>query len=164
MPVKIHIAIAVFLYVFDALVFSQGILGLFSVLYALAVLLPLWLAARGDDRELAERRGTLALTYGILGIAVLGTVLFNNRLATRRAERVIAACQRYKVDNKVYPETLEELVPKYLPSVPKAKLAFMYSDFFYSASPDHHRLTWTVFPPFGRRWYAMEGGIQGRLD
>jgi hypothetical protein len=89
----------------------------------------------------------------------LGVVLANNvvqvRIAEMNAERIVSACEAFRVSCGEYPTSLDELVPRYLPSVPRAKYCLAFGNFFYS-SGRRPRLVWCVTPPFHRRIYDFE--------
>lgn len=55
-------------------------------------------------------------------------------LAKSRSAKAAIACERYRIDNGQWPETLDELVPKYLPQVPSDPYSrdgkpLLYADF-----------------------------------
>jgi hypothetical protein len=162
---KGHLIAALILCGLDALVAGQGVVSLLIGLFAAAVLFPLWLRAQLDrDREAAARRAGLAAIYGLCALAAVCWVALNNRMADRRAHAVVKACLDFKAKRGAWPERLEELAPEFLPSVPRAKYTAAYGRFQYHASPERHRLLWTVFPPFGRRWVLLEEGRTGIVD
>lgn len=160
----VHLLAASLLFLLDAWVYGQGLLSLLVLLFTFAVLLPLWLSARGDDEELARRRGLRALFYGVGAVCALIATMASSRGTERRAAEVVSACRMHKAKEGVFPERLSDLVPAYLPEVPKARKTLFYGEFLYSAAPGSHRLAWTVLPPFGRRWVRLEDGQTGILD
>ena len=89
-----------------------------------------------------------------------------NRLADRRAVVIGNACLAYRAKYHLYPAKLEDLVPEFLPSVPRAKWngeSFKYSTWLLD--PDHEpMLYYAAVPPFGRRFYHMKSGAWGYLD
>jgi len=148
---------AVMVFVTDAFFLNQGVLALVTVVGALLVLLPMaWWAYRCEETALAKLRTWRAGLFLAAGTAVLLANGLNNGLAQRRAKVIVEACERFKDSRLHYPERLQELVPDFLPQVPKAKLALMYSDFRYRPSAGRHVLSWVVFPPYGRRFYNFE--------
>jgi hypothetical protein len=98
-----------------------------------------------------------------MGLSV-GLVAGNNRLAEARARALVEVVERYRADHGEYPEDLEQLVPDYLPAIPRAKQALMFADFQYWTYEGEHTLMWTVLPPFGRRLYRFEDRQWGGLD
>jgi hypothetical protein len=89
----------------------------------------------------------VAANYGVQG----GIVSAN-------ADRLIQACERYREANGAYPERLDNLVPRYLNSIPRAKYRCLSSQFSYYASSQRHTLSWCELPPFGRSVYIFETG------
>jgi hypothetical protein len=143
--------------------------GLFSLLIALVGLLLFatgaLLSLNRGDRPLARSRGLRAATYLILGVATYATMQFHLATGTRHAASVIAACEAYKTRHGVFPTTLQQLVPEFLPAVPPAKYTIAYGDFTYWASSDKaHTLMYVTMAPFGRRLYHFEQGIWSQLD
>jgi hypothetical protein len=53
---------------------------------------------------------------------------------TRRGQPLIDAIESYRTDNGAYPESLDQLVPEYLESIPDTGLA-MYPEFEYECYP-----------------------------
>jgi len=108
----------------------------------------------------------------LLRIAVppltLGLVLANDtlqrRIADANAAQVIAACEEFRVDNGELPETLDELVPRYMGSVPRAKYCLCFGEFLYWSFDGGGMLVWYVVPPYGRRIYDFEEGRWRYLD
>ncbi|MCX7424759.1 MAG: hypothetical protein NTW96_03900 [Planctomycetia bacterium] len=100
----------------------------------------------------------------ILRIAVpaltLGLVLANNavqlRVAEANAARIVAACEEFHAANGTFPKTLDELVPRYMPSIPRAKYCLDYGEFLYLNLDGHPLLVWCVVPPFNRRIYDFD--------
>jgi hypothetical protein len=104
----------------------------------------------------------VAFFAGLARPLLLGNARENRRVRSE-AERIIEAVRVYRLDHGVYPESLEQLIPRYLSRLPRAK----YSEpmgFTYVASSDRHVLGWTQMPPFGRPFYAFEEDRWGYLD
>lgn len=107
----------------------------------------------------------------VLRIAVpaltLGVVLANNavqlRIAEANAARVVAACKEYQTANGQFPKTLDELVPRYLPSLPRAKYC-LTGEFLYMNYHNHPLLVWYVVPVVGRNVYDFEKARWSYLD
>jgi hypothetical protein len=113
---------------------AQGITTIFAAPIAALVMLVLSTrsALRRQGRHALEFLGAAAVWLAA-GVAVVSFVLYNHTLARTRAEQVIAACRHYEADNGRLPASLEELVPRYLAVIPRAKCtafnyAFEYSD------------------------------------
>lgn len=147
-------ALAAALFAFDGLVAGQGLLSALTLGAVGAVGLPRLYLAR-DDEDLFVLRAKRILLFALAAAAALLCVRANTRLAARRAEEVIAACESYRAANERYPERLSDLVPRFLPAIPKAKRTLLHGDFFYRAGGEHV-LGWTTMPPFGRRYFVLE--------
>ena len=154
------IVIAVCLYLFDGLVVGEGFIGVFVFVVAfLAGSIRILLATRSKDRTLVRFHAARVGVYFLMAVAIAGTIYVNNRIARHRAEQVIAACRQYKSKNHRLPERLEELVPEFLPSVPRAKYTLWYSDFRYFESSERtHYLFYSAFPPLSQATYSFEDG------
>lgn len=119
------------------------------------------LAARRGETGLAVLRGLRAVFFvAAAGLAVAG-VRINNDIAQGRAERIVFACGRFNQAKGRFPQDLQELVPEFLPAVPRAKPVALFSDFRYDAVAGRHRLSWRVFPPKGWRFVFVEDGSGG---
>jgi len=101
-----------------------------------------------------------ALTLGL----VLGNAALQSRIAGANAERIIGACEQFRDANGRYPGQIEELVPRYLGSVPRAKYSLAFGEFKYWSLEGKHRLMWVAIPPFARRIYDFERRKWGSLD
>lgn len=126
-----------------------------------ALFCPIWILI-SLGRLLAGRQGLGLATARILipivtGLMVAANYSLQKRIATANATRLIQACERYQQAMGDYPERLNDLVPRYLHSVPTAKYCIFYSAFGYCGSPPH-MLFWWDCPPFGRRTYTFDTG------
>jgi len=166
------------LFLLDGLVVGLGAFTMLAVVLAIPLQLgfSIW---RAFKRDRAQSLAHLAAAGIYVASAVLvgGYIAANTRLAAKRALEVIAACRRYEATHGRLPDSLIELVPNTLPSVPRAKYMVMYGDFQYSVvrSPAFpgdttpreaplHVLRYTVVPPFGRRIYSFESDSWSYLD
>lgn len=75
----------------------------------------------------------VAATYMFVFAAIMWWINLNWKLAERHAEPVIGACESYRTKKRIYPESLEALVPEFLPAVPQAGLTHASRRFGYSA-------------------------------
>jgi hypothetical protein len=143
--------------------------GLFSIAVAAGGLIvltvgALWSLTRGM-RPLALSRGLRASAYLLLGVAAFAATRFHLATAEHHSADVIAACRAYQVRHGALPSTLQQLVPEFLPAVPRAKYTLAYGTFTYSASSEkEHTLMYVALPPFGRRFYHFEQGVWTQLD
>jgi len=130
-----------------------------------------WIVA---DRQLrVERRASLQRVLSVWALISLSlmSVRVDNWLARGRAEIVIAAVERFRQEHGRFPEDLDELVPTYLPAIPRAKPFTLghFGEFWYMGAPADHPelepfLTYTDVPPFGRVDYGFRSRRFGRLD
>ena len=103
-------------------------------------------------------------TLGLFRIAVpaltLGLVLANNavqyKIAEANAARIVAACENFELANGKFPQALDDLVPRYVQSIPRAKYCLAFGEFRYWNLDGRHSLVWYAVPPFGRRIYDFE--------
>jgi len=91
-------------------------------------------------------------------------IVANNALAARRADALVAALHRYEARHQRLPDSLQALVPEFIPAVPRAKYTLMFGDFLYYASERQHVLMWVMIPPFGRQLYDFERRRWRTLD
>ncbi len=104
------------------------------------------------------------------GALTLAAVLLPHRAASDRARKnadvLIAACQAFQAKHGRLPAALEELVPGFLPELPRAKFDGPHFGFTYDvdAAATRHVLGWTEVLPFGRPYYVFEEDRWGYLD
>ncbi len=80
-----------------------------------------------------------------------------NLEARSRADRVITALHGYREAHGTYPSRLAELVPEFLPAVPRAKDIAMNGEFMYVWSErEGGFLMYVAMPPFGRPFYDLQ--------
>jgi hypothetical protein len=153
--------------VLDAGVLNQGGLALLVLLWMLLVRLPLSFTRR--FQKVRRRRLQSVAVYILAAALVFAANHLNNRIAHRRAERLIIAVEAFKETRGTYPNRLDELVPRFIDRVPAAKYcAGPFGRFMYIHYPrhtgDHPILCYTALPPFGLRTYSFEEGRWGYLD
>ena len=96
---------------------------------------------------------------------VLGNNALQSKIAEANADRIIKACEEFRTANGKHPSKLEELVPEYLKSVPRAKYCLWFGDFSYwNTEGTHAMLMWCEIPPFGRNVYNFQKRRWGYLD
>jgi hypothetical protein len=91
---------------------------------------------------------------------------FQLGVAETNGQRIVAACEEYHAANGRFPENLDELVPKYMNSVPVAKYCLgPWSKFIYvSRTPGDAMLFWHIVPPHYRKIYRFETRSWSYLD
>lgn len=107
-------------------------------------------------RNLAIYLSAVALVFGLNAL--------NNRLAQSRADFLITAVNLFHSENQVYPQSLEELVPRYIKEVPLAKYTLEFNQFRYTRSETDTYLYYMDMPPFGRPTYSFQKGEWFYLD
>lgn len=146
---------ALALYLFDSFVLGEGVLALAVGALVVLVWVPLCLAAAFKARERLPKRAAVLGAFLLLPAAVIGTNRWNESLARRRADGVIAACRSFHQSQGRWPDTLEQLVPGYLPRIPAAKVGLSFNRFEYSAVPAPV-LKWTTTPPYVKTYYDLD--------
>lgn len=132
-----------------------------------ALVCPIWCiveavraALKPPGLDVAAARVLIPILTGLLAFANDSA---QRTIAMGNAQRVIEACERYHKANGAYPERLDELVPRYLNSIPRAKYCCSWGEFWYFGAP-RPLLLWYEVPPFGRRIYNFERGAWSWLD
>lgn len=154
------------LFVLDLGYAGQGLFSLAVATGGVILLLIGALAAVVRQRpEVAKTRLARAGIYLLLGAATLGMLRFHAFTAESHAAQIIDACRAFKDKNGAFPNTLQALVPEFLPGVPRAKYVMAFGDFSYwTSSPTAHTLMYTALAPFGRRVYSLEAGSWSSID
>lgn len=89
-------------------------------------------------------------------VLVFGLNALNNRLAQSRADFLITAVNLFYSENQGYPQSLEQLVPRYIKEVPLAKYTLVFNQFRYARSETDTYLYYMDLPPFGRPTYSFQ--------
>jgi hypothetical protein len=123
---------------------SSILLANLSALVVLVVLLPMALSAGKEPHGLKRQRWT---RFAIYAVAVSAGWMLDHQASENERKNfsgIIAAVEQYKAAEKRYPDTLEQLAPKYLAAVPHGR----WGKFIYTANnPDDARLFHMVMPP-----------------
>jgi hypothetical protein len=85
------------------------------------------------------------------------------RIGKANAPIIVAACEEFHAANGRFPKTLDELVPRYMPSIPRAKYCLVFGEFDYF-NYGKPMLVWYVVPPYGRKIYDFEDRKWSYLD
>ena len=165
-PLVTAAIVGTLVYLFDGWVLGQGALSLLVGAIAMLVAIAKGLAALLGKRS---RAAAVQLAVALLWVSTMAltivTVRFQASHAQARAETLVSACKAYKATNGVYPERLQDLVPRYLPSVPRAKYTLGFGEFLYHRSAhDEAMLMYTSIPPFLRTFYDFEKERWSTLD
>jgi hypothetical protein len=143
-----------------------------------ALVCPTWFVAAVIRTVLRRPSGGVAaariLIPVVMGLLAVGNFYLQATIAMGNAADVIKACERYREANGSYPEQLDQLVPRYLSEVPRAKHCCFEGEFRYwgphilagemAGQTRHAMLVWCEFPPFGRRIYHFETAKWTYLD
>lgn len=121
-----HLIIAGLILVFEAYV-GVGIIGMGYGMVLVVVFVILAVTQRQRRWECFR----VAMIYALMFVATMALASANIKLAQRRAAPVILAVRRYNSEHGHYPKTLDELVPAYLPSVPRAGFTLLSRHFGY---------------------------------
>lgn len=168
-PLKRAILVGVVLVALDGLVVGQGALTFLIVFVAILIQLAKLLRhALRRERSLALARLAACGIYTLTLVSVVGFIRLNTVVAERRALAVVSACKAYKARHGQFPKRLEDLVPAFLPAVPRAKYTLMFNRFAYwdwsQQRPPRHVLVYVAVPPVGRRLYILEEDRWSKLD
>jgi hypothetical protein len=104
----------------------------------------------------------IAIPPLILGLAMANEAV-QYRIGKANVSQIIAACEEFHTATGAFPKKLDELVPRYLPSIPRAKYCLALGEFMY-LNYGHPMLVWYVVPPFGRKIYDFDERRWGYLD
>lgn len=154
------------LFVLDLGYSGQGLISMLVAIAGVAVLAlrALW-AFWGGQRAMARSRATRAAMYLTLGAATLIVTHINAATAESHAAQIIDACRAYQARRGILPDRLQQLVPEFLPAVPRAKYTMAWGEFTYFAAPGaSHTLVYVTLPPFGRRVYNFEQAAWSQRD
>jgi len=104
------------------------LIGTLAVLAQLAFVA--WNALRHQRRQSLSHLAAAGVYVAMVAF-VWGYNYFNTQVAARRAAVIIAACRAYEAKHGQLPESLDDLVPAFLSSVPRARYTLAASQFFY---------------------------------
>jgi len=128
---------------------------------------PIWFLVTLVGSAIRRPGWRLALLRLAIPALTLAIVKVNNAQQLKRAEdkalQVVAACEKYHTVNGKYPETLGDLVPEHMPSVPQAKRCLLWGHFVYF-NQGKPMLVWYVVPPHYRKIYDFHDRRWSFLD
>ncbi len=127
------------------------ILGTFGVLVA-RLLAKDWIALRGSVLLISALAASRSTTFMIHD---------HYRLASEaRAATIFTALEQYRAESGEYPETLLELVPRYLPSIETAQVSWFRETPFYYRHYQHgagYGLGFAVHGGYGHVYNSQDG-------
>ncbi len=129
---------------------------------------PIWFLVSILKNAIQRPGWKIALFRIAIPVATLGLVLANNafqyRMAESNAARIVTACEDFHAKNGKFPQTLDDLVPQYMQSIPRAKNCMMFGEFWYLNSEGKPLLIWYAVPPYGRKIYNFEDRQWNYID
>jgi hypothetical protein len=161
-----HAGAAVLLYGVEGFLFSQGVFaGIVTLVMVVLGTIHVFRGLVADPWRVRYGFSMIAI-YAVMMASVVATIDANNRLARGRAEEIVAALKLYKSKTGDYPVHLTELVPEFLPAVPRAKYTLTFNEFHYHYEPATHQgfLLYEAIPPFGRPTYRLDTDTWGYID
>ncbi len=123
-----HIIIAAVLFSLEILL-GIGLFGGIGLLVAVVLVVLAFVEGRSPLRHHLQA----ASVYLCLFVGTMLLLNVNWRLAEHRAAPIIIACKDYRAATGKYPSRLDDLVPRFLPSVPNAKYTLIANKFGYDA-------------------------------
>ena len=138
---------ALFIFMFDSLMIGAPMISAFVLLYLIFYIAPVTLFSI-KNRPKLRFMGCKFLIYALLVFSSFWFHLYDISIAKQRSEIVIAAVNQYHLDQGRYPDTLQNLVPAYIPEIPEPRIA--PGVFYYGGAPDNPFLMFVEYPPFGR--------------
>ena len=160
-PLILSVLTAVGIFVFDSFVTGAPTFSIFVLIYLVVYLVPVTLFSIKNKSKLRFFAGKLAI-YTLMLIACFGFRFYDLSLAEKRSEMVISAVDQYYQDKGHYPSSLFELVPAYLPEIPKPRIA--PGEFYYMGAPEDPHLMYADTPPFGRLSWSFKNREWTSLD
>lgn len=139
---------AALLFFVDAIWMNQGAISAIFGLVILFVTIPL--ALFGRERALRAYKLKKSAIWLAAIVSVFAFNWANNQMASHRANDVVAAVKAYHQQHGAYPKRLDDLVPTFLPSVPRAKYVLGFGEFKYLYHEVSPTFFYVEFPPFGR--------------
>jgi len=150
------VILSLLLVLIDALWLNQGGLAFLVGAFVLLVGLP-----RSLQRKFAPTRRQHLRNLGIYLSAVVFVFSLNhlnNQVAQSRADVLVSAVKNFYSENQRYPQSLNDLVPRYVEQIPSAKYTLTSNEFRYVNSEQGVYLEYTEVPPFGRPYFSFNKG------
>jgi hypothetical protein len=166
-PIKVALLAAMILIVLDVIILDQGFMTVvvIGLVLPFQLLLCVFWALKGRREQLPRHLAAAGIYLGTT-LLIIGWISANNMLAASRAETLILDCRRYEAKNKRLPNELEDLVPEFLATVPRARYTLSRGEFIYLTvwpskfsepyKPTEHVLGYWDRPATGPRFYSFE--------
>jgi hypothetical protein len=128
---------------------------------------PLWFLISLVKNTIRPIGAGVAILRISIPAVTLAIAMANGRLqwemSNVNAERVVKACEAFQSANGRFPNTLDELVPLYLSSVPPAKHCLMGDFKYFNFKGGSCILIWTRYG-FYRRHYDFDRKTWGNIE
>lgn len=155
--------VAAAIFFVDAYFWGQGLLAALTIFVAGFIFLPISIYEKikfSRDSQRIKKH----LVYVVSGFLVFISFYANDKLAMYRAESLVQNLELYRQKKGSYPEKLQQLVPKYYSSVPKAKIS-AWGEFYYSSKTGQDpMLFYVIYPPFYRNGYNFQSKLWQPFD
>ena len=142
--------------------------ALYGSLVMSMIFCPIWLLVSLVKNAIERPGWGLALVRIGIPALTLAILRANNAVqlgvAEANAQRVVAACEEDHAANGRFPRNLDELVPRYMYSVPCAKYCLGPPGRFAYYSSGTPMLVWQVVPPYYRKIYNFHARSWSYLD
>lgn len=145
---------------FDDFLMCQGIMAMVATIPVMVALLPGTIMSAFRAPRPAPARAAAAGLGVLLVLSLLAFMPANISLAKHRAQELVTACYKYKAGHGEFPEKLQDLVPEFIPKVPRAKYTARNGNFNYRRG----NLMWVSMEPFGRSYYDFDREKWGFYD
>jgi len=139
---------AIIIFICDALIFNVGIIARFFIVIIV-------LKAIFDYKDFKKEYLKYSI-YSVTAFLILGANYLNNTIAHDRSTQLISTIERYKQENGAYPQSLGDLTPNYIKTIPRANYT-VWGLFWYIPVPETNDaiLFYIDLPPFGRPTYLF---------
>ena len=147
---------AALLFAIDGICLGQ--FGFAALLFGWTVLVRIpMIALAWKDKPLRVFRIRKVALYLLAVVGIMALFMFNRQVGTQRADDLVKAVEAYSAKHGQFPQSLEQVVPDFMSSIPLARYTLGSNDFSYRTGPDgKHVLSWTDMPPLARRSYTFE--------
>ena len=156
---------AALLFFVDAIWMNQG--GISAILGLAILFVSIPMALFGRERALRAYKLKKSAIWLVAIVSVFAFNWASNQMARHRANDVVAAVKAYHQQHGAYPKRLDDLVPAFLLSVPRAKYVLGLGEFKYLYDEARPTLFYVEFPPFGRPTFSFgrdERGYQTLIN
>ncbi len=143
--------------------------GYFGSFLLATIFCPTWILVSALKNAIQRPGWGIALVRIGIPALTFWLVRLNNdfqlSIARENAERVVAATEQYRAAHGKFPQKLDQLVPRFLPSVPVAKYCLGPGGrFYYYENSQTPMLVWQVVTPYFRRIYNFETRTWSELE